>query len=214
MAISDWFADAVEQVKAAGIQPPSTKAEAVAYYQRTAPGTGKHGTLLWKQRLIHDLLPFTTQTGKDPAKNLAKRFDPQRLHNPEPRNASQYKALGALIGVKPPKYGYHISFDGWINFSAACSLRSFSVDVTGEWAAQLSQEPALFQQAMLLLYMEEDDQDRDLEEQEPSVGLCEDGDDGEAGEAVEDPDIRISANQREVASGHNQERNRRFSFFS
>lgn len=208
---TDWFAGAVEQVKAAGIQPPSTKAEAVAYYQRIAPATGKNG---WKQRLIHALLPFTRQTGKNPAKNLAKRFDPQRLHNPEPRNAAEYRALGASIGVKPPKYGYHITFDGWINFSAACSLRSFSVDVTGEWAKQLSQEPALFQQAMLLLYMEEDDQDRDLEEQEPSVGVCENGDDGDAGEAVEDPSIKISANQREVASGHNQERSRRFSFFS
>src|ERR1022692_3130988 len=75
----------------------TTKEEIVEYYQDKYPGTGKNG---WKQHIIHDLLPFTPRTGKDPAKNLSKRFDPQRLDNPEPRNKGQYEAIGMTL---PPK---------------------------------------------------------------------------------------------------------------
>lgn len=208
---NDWREQVIEDIKAASIQPPMTKAEMVLYYQKLYPGTGAAG---WKQHLIKDLLPFTPQTGKNPAKNLAKRFDPQRLGNPEPRNAAQYKALGAKIGRKPPKYGYHLEFSGWLRFSNVCAYRGGkTVDITGEWAAQVAADPSLAVRAMLLIYLEEDDQEKDIDEQSPSVGFCEEGETGEEGEDVEDPEISVYANVREVPSGHSG-RERRFSFFA
>ena len=207
---TNWYTQVLRDVKNASIQPPATKAEVVAYYQAKYAGRGAAG---WKQHLIHDLLPFTPQTGKNPAKNLAKRFDPQRLHNPEPRNAYQYRTLGATIGVKPPENGYHIHYDGWILFSNVCSYRTFDVYIVGEWSKQVAADPTLVFPAMFLLYMEEDDQDRDIDEQSPSVGFCEHGDKSDNGKEVKNPVIDVSANQQEVSSGHNGQR-RRFSFFA
>lgn len=203
---NNWHSQVLEDVRAASIKPPMTKAEAVAYFQDRFTGRGADG---WKQNLVRMLASIT---GMKP-KNLEKRFDPQRLHNPEPRNSAQYKTLGAIIGYKPPKYGYHVHFEGWVFFSGACTQRTIDADVTGKWAEQVAAEPRLVLPAMFLIYMEEDDQDRDVDEQEPSVGFCEEGDETEfPGVRADDPDIGISANQKEKHSGHGG-RARRFSFF-
>lgn len=115
----------------------STKAELVSYYQAEYTGKGKAG---WKQHIVHDLLPFTPQTGKNPAKNLEKRFDPQRLGNVEKRNAAQYEALGKQIGPLPPRGGYLVSFRGTLRISGKCTdkEREFSLLVTGNDARLLA----------------------------------------------------------------------------
>lgn len=205
-ASTNWYQQVLADVKSASIRPEPTKAGLIDYYQQEYTGRGSAG---WKQHLVKDLANVTGMK----TKNLEKRFDTQRRNNPEPRNAGQYKALAAMIAPKPPAHGYHVSYDGWILFSNVCSKREFEVDITGEWARQLAADPVLIFSAMFLIYMEEDDQSRDIDEQEPSVGFCEQEDESDDGEDVENPKVDVSANAREVRSGHSG-RARRFSFFS
>ena len=197
-----WYPLMLYQVRKASIQPPKTKAEIVAWYQ--AHYTGK-GAASWKQRLVNDLAKITGMK----TKNLERRFDPSRINNVPRRKLEQdqYKALGAQIGVQPPPYGYKVEFDGWIHWST-CEKRSFTVTITGQWAAQVAKNPPLIEPAMLLVYMEEDDQSTPIAEQEPSVGIC--VKDQEAG--VNDPKVTVTANDHEVKSGHSGPA-RRFSFF-
>lgn len=208
---TDWFEDAIEQVKAASVQPPATKAEAMKYFQERYPKN-------WNYELSKRLQPFLplTKSGQPQSiKNIERRHQARKgkgIPGTTATTAAEYRALGAMIGVKPPEYGYHINCVCWVNFSSVCVKRTIDVDVTGEWAAQLASDPTLFKQAMLLIYMEEDNQDRDIDEQQPSVGLCEEGETDEDGERVNDPDVTITANQQEVQSGHSG-RARRFSFF-
>lgn len=108
------LADLNRKVEKASEVHMTSKAEIVTYYQDT------YGMKSWKQKLIHDLLPFTKQTGKNPAHNLAKRFDPQRLANPELRNKKEYEALGKTlpsIGTRLPKGGYKVTFSGKVKVS-------------------------------------------------------------------------------------------------
>lgn len=201
----NWYEQVLTDVREASKKPPTSKTEAVAYFQREFAARGKGS---WKQQLVHQLADIT---GMKP-KNLEKRFDPQRLHNPEPRNAGQYKELGIRIGWKPPKHGYHVHFDGWVLFSNVCEKRDFDVYITDEWSKQVASDPRRVFPAMFLLYMEEDDQDKDIDEQDPSVSFCEPPDKGEDGEEVKAPDITITANEKEKHSGHSGPA-RRFSFF-
>lgn len=207
-----WRARLRRDVRAASIKPPMTKSEAMTYFQSRWPGN-------WNQRLSQALQPFLplTKSGKEQSiKNIERRHQARKgkgVPAMTARTKSEYEALGASIGYAPPKYGYHVEFDGWIAFSSVCERRSSEdINVVGEWAAQVAADPSLMLDALLLIYMEEDDQSREIGEQQPSVGFCEDGDTGEAGEPVQNPRITIKANERERHSGHGGQK-RRFSFF-
>lgn len=208
---NDWYQQVLADVKAASEKPPETKLEAMAYFQKRYP---KNWNFELSSRL-QKYLPLTKSGQPQSIKNIERRHQARAgkgIPAMTATTAAQYRALGAEIGYKPPEHGYHVHFDGWVLFSNVCQGRTFDVYITGAWAEQVVQNPPLVFPAMFLLYMEEDDQSRDIDEQEPSVGFCEQGDEGEAGEEVHNPSIRISANQRETASGHRGQR-RRFSFF-
>jgi hypothetical protein len=159
-----WQDDVIQQVREASRPGFDNKADAVAYYQREYPHKGKGG---WKQRLIHGLLPFTPRTGKDPAKNLAKRFE-KRLSTAEPKNRKQYQNLALSLGLrKPPKKGYHVHFDGKIFFST-CEDRTFDINITGDLAQELCDHPEDFERIIMLVYMQEEGED------EPSAWFCPD----------------------------------------
>src|SRR5487761_1041748 len=204
---NNWYQQVLADVKNANIQPPSTKAEAITYFQERYPKN-------WNAELskrLQPLLPPTKSGQPQSIKNIERRHQARAgkgIPAMTTATAGQYKELGVLIGVKPPKHGYHIRYEGWVLFSNVCSYRTFDVDITGEWAAQVTAEPALVFPAMFLLYMEEDDQDRDIDEQEPSVGFCESGDKSDNGDEVKNPDIRVSANEKETHSGHSGQRRR------
>lgn len=209
---NNWRRQLEEDVRAVSIKPPLTKSEAMTYFQSRFPAN-------WNQRLSQALQPFLPLTKKgelQSLKNIERRHQARKgkgVPGMTPTTAAEYRALGASIGYAPPKYGYHVEFDGWILFSNVCERRSSeNINVVGEWATQVAADPSLMLPALLLIYMEEDDQDREIEEQEPSVGFCEEGDTGEAGESVRDPRITITANEQEKHSGHGG-RARRFSFF-
>lgn len=211
----NWRTQLEQDVREASIKPPMTKSEAMTYFQSRWPAN-------WNQRLSQALQPFLplTKSGQPQSiKNIERRHQARKgkgIPAMTARTKSEYEALGASIGYAPPKYGYHVEFDGWIAFSSVCERRSSEsfkeINVVGEWATQVAADPSLMLKALLLIYMEEDDQSREIEEQEPSVGFCEDGDTGEAGEPVQNPRITITANEREKHSGHGGQK-RRFSFF-
>ncbi len=145
------MADFYAQIRAAGT-PRQTKAEIVDYFRTEYTGRGQKG---WKQQLVNAL---SLVTGMKP-KNLEKRFDPQRLNNPEKRNAAQYQELGAMLPTKPPENGYHIEGKVWIKFSdGECEERDIDEDITGEDAKALADaayEGAL--KGIINHYMEADD---------------------------------------------------------
>ena len=208
----NWRGQLEQDVRNASIKPPMTKSEAMTYFQSRWPAN-------WNKLLSEQLQPFLPLTKKglpQTIKNIERRHESRKgkgIPGMTARTAAEYRALGASIGYAPPKYGYHVEFDGWIAFSSVCERRSHSdINVVGAWAAQVAADPTLMLPAVLLIYMEEDDQAREIEEQEPSVGFCEDGETGEAGEPVKDPWIKVTANEKEKHSGHGG-RARRFSFF-
>lgn len=202
-----WYDALLERVRELS-KPPSTKIELIAHYQKHYAPLGKKGS--WKQRITGDLARITGLKQK----NLEKRFDTQRINNPEMgKTARQYKMLGDMIGPQSPEHGYHVEFDGWLNFSNDCEKRKFSVDITGTWAQQVTEAPRRIIDAMLLIYMEEDAQDLEIDEHTPSIGICQQGDTGAAGENVNDPKIILSANKEPVKQGHSGRR-RRWSFFA
>lgn len=211
MATNNWYQQVLADVRNASIKPPETKLEAMAYFQARYP---KNWNLELSKRL-QPLLPLTKSGQPQSIKNIERRHQSRSgkgIPGMNAKTAAEYRALGATIGYEPPKYGYHVSFDGWILFSNVCSHRTFDVDVVGEWAKQVAADPRLIFPAMFLLYMEEDEQGRDIDEQNPSVGFCERGDESDDGAAVKDPLIIITANQKETVAGHSG-RARRFSFF-
>src|SRR6266702_3097193 len=111
-------------------EPRETKADIVEYYQSTYPGFGRGG---WKQRLVNDMAAIT---GMKP-KNLEKRFDPQRLNNPEDRNADQYAELGEQLPPKPPENGFHVEGTIWVQYSEECVDREVDFDIAGDEADEL-----------------------------------------------------------------------------
>lgn len=161
----------LDEVYAAG-ELRETKADIVEYYQSKYTGRGAKG---WKQHLIHDLLPYTPQTGANPAKNLARRFDPSRLNNPEPRNAEQYQALGATLPPKAP-YGLHIHGTIRVKYSDDCEDREIDEKIYGDEAK------ALFAEADALQSIANYYQTGDLDMQGPAI--C--GDDDLHVEAIEE----------------------------
>lgn len=172
----DYIEDAIEQAVAASKPGFTNKYDAVQYYQRQFPSKGKGG---WKQSLIQDILPFTPRTGKDPAKNLAKRFDPQRLNTAEPRNDKQYQELAKSLGIlKAPPGGYHVHYDGGIQFSE-CEQREFDIDITGALADEVAADPSRILDIAMQVYMQQEGEDN------ASVGPCD-----EEG----DPEITVTAN--------------------
>jgi len=116
---------------------PQTKAEVVQHYQQTY---GKS----WRTHLQGDLSPFTTSKSGKPMtpKNLARRFDPSRLHN-VPRTKkekAQYEALGKTLKPtpdtsKPPTYRYppggmKINFRGEIKISEVWKRADFTISAS------------------------------------------------------------------------------------
>ncbi len=113
---------------------PQTKAEIVQRYQQDY---GKS----WRTHLQSDLSPFTTSKSGNPMtpKNLARRFDPSRLHNvpKTKKEKAQYEALGRTLKPtpdtsKPPKYRYPpdgmtIGFIGQVKISRKWKSQSFSI---------------------------------------------------------------------------------------
>lgn len=160
--------------------PRESKADIVDYYQREYPGQGAKG---WKQTLIRDLLErnydVTVGTvGKEEyrrqAKNMAKRFDPQRLNNPELRNAKEYETLGATLPPMPPEGGYHIFGTIWCKYSDddTCNEREMDEYITGEAAEELANMSAAeMVQAALNAYQS---QDGDIDFNGPSLSDCAD----------------------------------------
>lgn len=216
---TDWYSVLLRDVAKASIQPPATRDEVVDWYEQHYPGTVrlKNGKTFpaWQDRLLTDLQTITGLSRP----SLSRRFQSRRGRDwrdiaPSAQAEAQYKELGAkLIGVLPPPYGYHIDFKGWIHFSE-CEKRSFNVNLTGLFAAEIAKNHALVLDAMLLVYMEEDDPDSSITKQSPSVGVCTDGDStSTVGVKASDPVIVVSANASKVSQGHSG-RARRFSFFA
>jgi hypothetical protein len=176
--------DAREQVIAVSLPGFSGKQDAVRWYKKEyGDAPDKYGGLAWRQHLIQDLLPFTPQTGKNPAKNLGRRFDPSRVNTPELKNAKQYQALSKSIPVlKPPENGYHVHYDGGILFSE-CEERSFDVDITGDLAQEVAEHPGRVIDIAMRVYMQLEGED------ESSVpGPCDD-------EGC--PEILVTANEED-----------------
>lgn len=159
------MADLYEQIRAVGT-PRDNKADIVEYYQEKYPDTGKR-VKEWKQHLVadmldrlHDVTPATV--GKveyaRQAKNLGKRFE-QRLNNPEPRKAEEYRDFGETLPTKPPEGGYEISGTIWVKFSdGECEEREIDPPeyITGEQAQALAE--AAYEDALRMIvneYMEE-----------------------------------------------------------
>jgi len=139
----------LKQIYAAGT-PRESKADNVEYYQEKYPGLGKGG---WKQNLIHDLLGQRDITRgsvgekeyKRLAKNMSRRFDSgekngkRGINNPEPRNAAEYKSLGATLPPKPPGGGYHITGTIWFKYAdQPCEDREVDEIITGGQAQELA----------------------------------------------------------------------------
>lgn len=194
-------------VDAISTQPPTTKAGVVEAYQKKYQKLGKDG---WKQNIVRDLAKLTGMKEK----NLDRRFNPSRLNNVPRRKAEQqqYIELGKQFGPLPPRYGYHVKFYGWVRFSH-CEKRGsreapLDVDITGAWAKEVAKDPSLLEAAILLIYLEEDNQRQSLSDQAPSVGFCEDD---EEDNVKHDPVVVVSKRNR--AAGKQVRRARRFSFF-
>lgn len=153
-----------DEIKAASV-PLVTKAEVVNWYQTKFPGLGHNG---WKQNIIRDIVPFTPQRGKNPEKNIARRFDPSRINRQEKRNEWQYEALEKF---RAPDGGYHIQGFVWVKFSdGECEEREIDEIVKGEEADALALAAAEeLKQVIVNIYMMEDPN-----EKEPSAdtGPC------------------------------------------
>jgi hypothetical protein len=118
--------DLFAQVRAASI-PLETKQDIIEHYQ------GEYGRT-WAAHLTRDLSPIA---GKAP-RNLARRFNPDRINNPEPRNAEQYKQLGKQLPGKAPEGGYHVWGTIQVKYSGDCEEREVDFDVIGEDADYLA----------------------------------------------------------------------------
>jgi hypothetical protein len=187
--IMDWMQDAIDQTIAASAPGFDNKAQAVSYYQgKYGQSKTKSGAYPWKQHIRKDILavrevrPDIDKTEyKRQDKNLAKRFDPQRLNNAEPKNKKEYQDLSLAIGVrKAPKGGYHVHYEGGIQWSE-CKQVSFDVDITGELADEVAAHPDRVVQIAIMIYMQQTE-----EEDEDSIpGPC--GEDG-------DPVVTVYAN--------------------
>jgi hypothetical protein len=165
----------LEQVYDAGT-PRETKADVVEYYQEKYTGSGQKG---WKQNLIHDLLGARDITRgsvgdveyKRLAKNTARRFDPSRIENPEPRNAAEYESLGETLPPRAP-YGLHIDGSIYVTYSKdACVERIIEEDIVGDAAKALflmAEED--MKQAIFNAY--QSDGAGDIEFKGPSQGDC------------------------------------------
>jgi hypothetical protein len=155
----DIYEEAAAQVIACSLPGFEKKADAVRYFKKNYPEKASKGKPSWKQELISNLLPFTPQTGKDPKKNLSKRFDPQRLETREAKNDKQYQNLSKSLGlIKPPLNGYHVHYDGGIQFSE-CEVREFDVDVTGQMARDVARRPDRIVDLAIQIYMQEEGED-------------------------------------------------------
>lgn len=142
----------------------TTKAEIIDYYQREYPSRGKGS---WKQMLVNTL---SAMTGQKP-KTLEKRFDVQRRNNPEPKNAQQYKDLGAMLPPQLPKGEYHVTGIVWVKFSdGACEERDVDEVLSYEEAvAMLKMNSRDAAQMLVNKYMEEEP---DEDEPTASIGDC------------------------------------------
>lgn len=158
----------------ANSSPRETKAEIVEYYTKKYgwPGGGK-------QHLINDLLDrvFDVTPGtvgreeyKRQYKNISKRFDPQRLNNPETRNAAQYKALGETLPPVPDG-SFHIVGTIWFRYmDEPCESREVDEELTYEQSQELAgmayQEML---QAVINSYMTNTGRGGDIHEDEPML---------------------------------------------
>lgn len=145
----------------AGLEPRTTKAEAIEAYQDLYKGRGQKG---WKQHIVKRLSEIT---GMKP-KNLEKRFDTQRRGNPETRNAEQYKTLGEELPPVYPENGMHVSGIIWVKYSEDCEERYPDYDLSAEEAKQfiLMAHAGMAEQAVSNGY-----NDKDIDDPEP-YGLC------------------------------------------
>ncbi len=119
-----------------------SKADVVAAYQH-------HGQWIpgGKQALIRDLLErnYDVSVGtvgkeeyKRQAKNMARRFDPSRINNPERKNTKEYQTIGATLAPKAPTNGYHIFGTIYVKYSdEECEPREMDEYIKGEAAQNL-----------------------------------------------------------------------------
>ena len=166
--MTNWMQDAIDEVIAQSPALFNDKAGAVEYYQDKFGDAKKGKALLWKKNLIDDLLAVNDiRPDVDKAefkrqyKNLSKRFDPQRLSNPEKRNAKQYEDLARELKlIQAPEGGYHVTYKGGILFSK-CEYREFEVDITDDLADDVASHPDHIIQYAIMVYMQMEGEDTD-----------------------------------------------------
>jgi hypothetical protein len=113
-----------------------TKADLVEYFRANYPARATRTQPSWRQAIVAHL---AANTGMKP-KNLARRFDPSRLHNvPRTRREKeQYEALGKQIGPVAPA-AYSVDFVGEVRISGECvNIHFSSLLITGEEAEHLN----------------------------------------------------------------------------
>lgn len=162
--------------------PRETKADIIEYYYATYAGA-------WRQTLIQDLLGIRgvirdeigDKEYKRQEHNLRRRFDPDRIAKPEPRNAEEYRLLGESLPSMPPEGGYHIWGTVWVKYADnPCEEREVDEYITDEQAVELA-EMANKEviQAVVNHYMT----DGDIHDEEPRLfaGDC------------QEPDLQVEA---------------------
>lgn len=134
-----WDEALREEIIASQYEHRASKAEIVQFYQQEFPG--KEGrNIAWKKHLISDILaqrgitPENTDTKeyKRQSKNVGKRFEAQRLKTSEPKNKTEYEALGKKLPPVPPKHiDYTVRVHGEIRISRWCKPVDFKVTIGG-----------------------------------------------------------------------------------
>lgn len=152
-----------------------SKADVVAAYQDGKGNWIKGG----KQALIRDLLErnYDVTVGtvgkeeyKRQAKNMARRFDPSRINNPEKKNAEEYEKLGETIAPMAPEGGYHIFGTIYVMYSDDCEEREIDETIEGEAAERLvAMRVEEMLQAAANAYQS---QEGDIDYSGPSIGRC------------------------------------------
>lgn len=118
-----------------GFRRPTTKAEVIEAYQEKYTARGSES---WRQHLISDIftirygaLNLSAEDAKKKRKNIARRFDPTRRGQEEPRNRQEYKDLGQELPLMRPE-SIHISGTIFIRYSQDCEEREIDEELTDE----------------------------------------------------------------------------------
>lgn len=122
-----------------------TEQEMINYFQEKYPGkkVQKNGKVIeeWKGKLADAIQPFTKDKNGNPVKraSIMRRFQGGRQSSKrKDQTQEEYKALGDLLPMQPPKNGYLIQGTICLKYSEDCEERYIDIEVTGEAAAALA----------------------------------------------------------------------------